>query len=235
MAQFQFIILGAGRGGTSLLTALLHQHPHIECGMELFAYDVLVQGQKQFWEKDNSQVRLQRFFKACERYAQQSPKDILGNKITTEQLRHATRVSQWNFEKLFTSFPPSLKIIFITRDARSHVPSKMKRGEKTLEEAISLWNYTAEMQFYLSIHYPNKTHTLAYEHLLEHTQASMEGICSFLDIPFHPSVLSLRSTEHLPEIYSDQKDIHSPKPIVEPQPEWLHQVKEQMQRLGYIN
>ena len=40
-SSFSLLVLGAGRSGTSLLAAMLDQHPGIEMGLELFANDTL--------------------------------------------------------------------------------------------------------------------------------------------------------------------------------------------------
>ena len=90
MTSFHFLVIGAGRGGTSLLAGLLDQHPRLEVGFEKFSVKYLMGrslrlrafGRRQRLLADRTGA----FRRACLAESQRFPGLLWGNKITTEQL-----------------------------------------------------------------------------------------------------------------------------------------------------
>jgi len=233
MAKFGFLIIGAGRGGTSLLAALLHQHPDIHCAMEAFSFDYLVNGKRRFWQKDSTKNRVAGFLKECQLEAKNCAKSLFANKITTEQILHAQRLDTQPLLQTLEQLSEDIKIIFCIRDARTQVLSKMKRGGKTLEEACLLWNKAAEIQELMMINHPKKIHTLSYENLLNDTENIMRQLCEFLQVKFDPALLELNKNNNLPPIYQEFKKIEVQISTQPQEPDWLGNVAYHLKRLGY--
>ncbi|MDQ3135260.1 MAG: hypothetical protein M3Q76_10705 [Acidobacteriota bacterium] len=89
-SSFSFLLIGAGRGGTSPLAGLLDSHSQLEIGFELFSIDYLM-GRKMPWCSRNKKERLisdrvQAFRNACLRESLKFSGKLWGNKITSEQI-----------------------------------------------------------------------------------------------------------------------------------------------------
>ena len=89
-SSFSFLLIGAGRGGTSLLAGLLDSHSQLEIGFELFSIDYLI-GRKMPWCSRNKKERLihnrvQAFRNACLQESLKFSGKLWGNKITSEQI-----------------------------------------------------------------------------------------------------------------------------------------------------
>ena len=81
--EFNFLVVGAGRGGTSLIAGLLDSHSKLEVGLELFSVDCLV-GKNIFTSGANIfNQRVNAFVVACRKKAMLYPSHFWGNKITT--------------------------------------------------------------------------------------------------------------------------------------------------------
>ena len=234
MAKFCFLVVGGGRGGTSLLAALLNQHPQITCAMEAFAWDYLVEGKRNFWQQQGAQARFQRFFKKCNTEAKKKPKALYANKITTEQILRALESSNEKLGSILMYLPIDLKIIFCVRDARTQVPSKMNRAKKTLEESCLLWNKAGDIQELLQKEKNNNLLTIKYEDLVCAPRDTMIQISEFLKIPFHSSLIELEKENNLPAIYQEKSTIEAQKTINNTDPEWLSNVSFHMRRFGYL-
>jgi len=86
-SSFSFLLIGAGRGGTSPLAGLLDSHSQLEIGFELFSIDYLM-GRKMPWCSRNKKERLisdrvQAFRNACLRESLKFSGKLWGNKITS--------------------------------------------------------------------------------------------------------------------------------------------------------
>ena len=89
-SRLRFLIVGAGRGGTSLLMGLLDAHSRLEVGLERHTVECLMGHglgvPAADIRKDLAQVRSAQFRAACDNDAAQHPTVVWGNKITTEQI-----------------------------------------------------------------------------------------------------------------------------------------------------
>lgn len=96
MSKFNFLIIGTGRSGTSLLASLLDTHPDIHVDLEIFANEYLrgkaIQDNHStlFWDRANG------FLSACENEAKYCPKNIWANKITIESIRGLNKHNLYN-------------------------------------------------------------------------------------------------------------------------------------------
>ena len=216
--SFKFLIIGAGRGGTSLLSGLLDSHPKLEVGFELFAIEYLmgksflnrIFQRKKFIIHDRTAA----FKDACIRESKKFSEKLWGNKITTEQIfgledhniaNPRERVDIIDF--FFRESMYDIKIIFILRDGRTCVRSKVKRTGQPFALACKRWNFSVQVYRYLKESHNNNI-TVKFEELLKNPRQVLENICSFLSIPFEEKVLKgTRNEKMLPEYRKDTFDL----------------------------
>lgn len=227
-----FIVLGAGRSGTSLLMAQINQHSQLACALESGAVPILSNPVKGLLRRDSPNNRMRRFAQHCDAAANKSTKAFYGNKITTEQLLlplpEQPEAAIKNFLKYFSNKP----IIFLVRDGRTCIPSKVKRGEKSLPEAIFFWKAAAVMLEYLKAHH-NKLLVLKYEDLLNAPEKLLLQVCGFLGVPWEVEMLQATNSTVLPEMYRNPKILK--EKALPPTPEaWHIQIRDKLQYLGYL-
>jgi len=192
---FRFLILGAGRGGTSLLAGLLDQHSQLEVGFEKFSIECLMgqkirsQGHQIFHE------RVKKFLILCREEASHFPDKIWGNKITTEQLYGLEDHNNANPEQkidildcFFNKYLSDIKVVFILRDGRACVMSKVSRTGISLQSACERWNFSVQVYKFLKEHH-NHSICIKFEDLLRHPIDILKSLCSFLDISYEEQML----------------------------------------------
>jgi hypothetical protein len=193
--NFGFLILGAGRGGTSLLAGLLDQHSQLEVGFEKFSIEFLM-GQKIYALR--SQIfdeRVRAFLTHCQQEAIKYPTKIWGNKITTEQLFGLEDTNIANpeakidiLDRFFNGYLSDIKIIFILRDGRTCVKSKVSRTGISLEAACERWKFSVKVYRFLKNNHHNNI-CIKFEDLLTQPSEILKSICNFLTILYEDSML----------------------------------------------
>ncbi|HEY9508230.1 MAG TPA: sulfotransferase, partial [Verrucomicrobiae bacterium] len=118
-----------------------------------------------------------------------------GNKITTEQLLALNDHNLVNpgqsidvLDLFFNHYLAGIKVIFIVRDGRTCVRSKMTRTGKSVEQACKLWGDSVGVCRFLESHH-HKNIRLRYEDLVTAPKENLEKICAFLGIEFQPEML----------------------------------------------
>ena len=220
--NFQFLVIGAGRGGTSLIAGLLDCHSSLEAGLEKFSVDCLMGKKldtsgsntfdipvKAFISAVNSLMgnrlksrgsnifdnRLKAFISACKKEAKLYPDAVWGNKITTEQIYGLEEHNSDNpdskidiLDTLFNKYLKDIKVVFILRDGRTCVNSKVQRTDQSFESACDRWKYSVEMyKFFKTRHFNNIC--IRFEDLLFYPQTTLESVCVFLEIPYQDAML----------------------------------------------
>jgi len=215
--SFKFLIIGAGRGGSSLLSGLLDSHSQLEVGFELFAIKYLMG--KSFLDRIFQRKRFiihdrtAAFKDACIRESKKFPGKLWGDKITTEQIfgledhnianpKEKVDIIDFFFRKSMYD----IKTIFILRDGRTCVRSKVKRTGQPFVLACERWNFSVQVYRYLKESHNNIT--VKFEELLKNPCQVLENICSFLSIPFEKKMLEgTRNKKMLPEYQKDTFDL----------------------------
>ena len=149
----------------------------------------------------------------CRRCAAQSAAPCWGNKITTEQVyglaehnianpADPVEVLPYFFERALAG----IKIVFILRDGRTCVRSKMNRTGQSLDTACSRWRQSVDVLRYLRESHDNNV-CVRFEDLLTDPQPALETITSFLGVAFEPGMLAgTQSRKMLPEYRSGGLD-----------------------------
>jgi hypothetical protein len=86
--SFSFMVAGAGRGGTSLLAAVLDANPHLEVHLEFGTLILYEEGATRYGP---ARDRISAWRAACESEAAGSAARRWGNKVTTEQIAGLTQ------------------------------------------------------------------------------------------------------------------------------------------------
>ena len=192
MAAFDFHLVGAGCGGTSLLAGLLDAHPELEVGFELFAYSHLMALDQTSADGQGIDLlqRVHSYLSACVQQAEHSAKPFWGNKLTTEQIaRVSSRIGEDVFKDLdvfdvfFEECCEYKPVVFILRDGRTCIASKMRRGGHGFESAALRWRYSVRMMIYLTQQHP-RAFCLKYEDLVRDPFSVLAAVCKFLSVPF---------------------------------------------------
>jgi len=212
-SNFGFLILGAGRGGTSLLAGMLDCHDRLEVGFEQFSVATLGGKELRSPKHEIFRHRVSRFLSACEREAERHGDVLWGNKITTEQVHHLEEHNLANpqarvdvLETLFNQYLKHVKVVFILRDGRACVESKVRRTGQPMAEAVWRWRYSVQCHRFFSERHANNFR-LRFEDLLGDPRRTLTGVCDFLKIPFQESMLDGARNQKMPAEYrSDALD-----------------------------
>lgn len=227
---FKFLVVGAGRSGTSLVAALLDGHPKLELGFEQDSEMLLATGEP-------STSRAMRFRNRCQELAAEFPSKQWGNKITTEQiegLENGGGSSMGVVQHFFADVMRDIVKIVVVRDGRTCVRSKLERNPQlTMEEACRRWRYSIFVHDWLVV---QRSHvvSLRYEDLLHDAKSALLPACACLGIDWDDAMLAgTNSPKLLPEYR--QQHIGLARPVVDdPLPRSMATIEVDLRRLGYI-
>jgi hypothetical protein len=193
--NFAFLVVGAGRGGTSLVAALLDAHDRLEVGFELFSEGYLMgvalaaSGPRIFDERAGA------FVQACRDEAARHPATPWGNKITTEHVAGLEDHNAANpfaridvLDRFFNECLAGVKIVFVLRDGRTCVRSKVRRTGQSVAEACARWRYSVDVWRFLATRHA-KNIRIRYEDVVREPVGTLSAVCAFLDVPFEPAML----------------------------------------------
>ena len=229
-----FLVMGAGRGGTSLLAAMLDSHPKLSVGMEMFAFDYLLAEKIDEKEKDSLIKRVSSFNRACENVAS-SLKTLWGNKITSEQVFELSKCEGAVWPNYFDYFLSKTvgknKVVFIVRDGRSCVQSKLNRTEQGYSTALKRWKYSISLLKHLQKTHGN-LHVVYYEQLVENPKRELEKLATFFNVPFAKEMLEGHKNKILPDIYKGQElKINTSQNWSQ---NWTDDMRVELTELGYL-
>lgn len=202
--NFHFLVLGPGRGGTSLLQSCLDAHSRLAVAYECAREELLGFGIPHADFTNIVQERTRLFMDKCLAEAEKSRPKLWGNKITTEQLFALTDQFALNppykdvAELFFEQTLPDAPVVFIMRDGRSCIASKVKRTRQPLILATFRWRYAAQVYRYLR-EQRGKTLGLRFEDLLANPEQELRKVCDFLGVEFEPRMLCCTHPSMPPE------------------------------------
>ncbi len=191
--RMEFLIMGAARGGTSLLTGLLDAHAELAVGFELFT--------PLFANREPGFPHMSEFLRSC--HLEAAKHDVRwGNKMTSECLSGPLlRDGGLTLECLFAELA-EVKLVHLLRDGRSVAASKMRRRGQTLQQACRDWNFAVSVyDFLLSQGHPAGVHFVRFEDLVCRPRATLEPLCRFLDVDYEDSMLAGTRSTVIPPMY----------------------------------
>lgn len=246
-------MVGAGRGGTSLLSGLLDHHPALELGFELYSNAMLaghgMDPAELARESEATRLadRVERFRAACvNRSAKRAPEGktpgrLWGNKITTEHLlglANAVAASSSEaavLDHFFRHALPEIKIIFILRDGRACVRSKVARTGQTVEDACAKWQFCAQVYQHLVKpgNAPGGLCVVRFEELLHEAEATLERVCGFLGVVYDPIMLGGTQNEKMPPEYR-RAEIDPARAEAGSEEQWQASIADSLRACGYL-
>jgi hypothetical protein len=236
---FSFLICGAGRSGTSLLLGMLDNHDKLEIGFE--KHSLCLMGSESAGSGPGLiHDRVKSFLAKCEMEAARHRGKIWGNKITTEQLaalndhNNTNRAGKVNtLDVFFNGYLPEVKVVYIMRDGRACVRSKIKRANLSVEQACDRWNYSVRVYEFLKNCHHNHI-AVRYEDLLVAPEDTLRRICAFLEIDFQPAMLEGVANLKIPAEYRrSDLDLQKLNPGEVP-PGCLERIADGLRYCGYL-
>jgi len=196
-----FLALGAGRGGTSLLGACLAGHSRIALAMELFGWNLLMGcGLSHRKPDDVLPDRVREFRAGCLKEVKRHKPLMWGNKLTTEQLFGLEDHNALNppyqdvLARFFAEAVPEFRIIFIVRDGRACVASKVRRTGQAWEQAAYRWHYAVRvMKAVQALERP--TCIVRFEELIASPETTLRKMCEYLNLEFQATMLQQTESE----------------------------------------
>lgn len=238
-SNFKFIIIGAGRGGTSLITALLDYHSKLEVLSEYSSISHLMGRELQCDDIKIFHQRTSVFMALCKAKARETPDKIWGNKITTEQIRSLEEHNIKNpdaqldiLDTFFKQYFKNHKKIFILRDGRSCVNSKVKRTGQPMRTACEKWSYSVSVYKYLQA--CDNSLSIRFEDLLFLPDATLQKVCQFLEISYEPDMLKGVANKRLMPEYQNTQLMTEKTRTIELPDEYLALIKDDLAYCNYI-
>ncbi|MEA3446047.1 MAG: sulfotransferase [Bacteroidota bacterium] len=215
-----FFIIGRARSGTTLLRTLFDAHPNVKIpieapvimqmnkkygkitewtkGLLLEFYDDLLRV-KDFnkWEIDEEKLKSELLKHEGQSNFKQLINTIYLNSPTIFRKEKIMLLGDKNpiysisIKNLFKLYPEA-KYIHLKRDHRAHIVSMQKAGLYATDiVALAFrWKYSANKLSNLKGKCPDSFFSLRYEDLVNAPEKHLQGICTFLNIPFCPEVIN---------------------------------------------
>ncbi|MGQ0445336.1 MAG: sulfotransferase family protein [Beijerinckiaceae bacterium] len=249
MGGFAFHLIGAGRGGTSLLGGLIDSHPDCEVCFEQLSTDFLMGRVPTDAETaENSTIRaskrIRNFMEACETLAAKVPDKLWGHKTTTEHIgalgSPAALDSTKNTERpvtacclnLFVSSLSRVPTIFIVRDGRTCVRSKVNRTGQPLNTAIERWKFSIRVLSTLRANH-ERLLVIKFEDLVVSPRQVLPQVCDFLNVAYKEEMLrGTNSPKMMLEYRSDGFD-HSKLEFEDNGEQWVADLRGELELAGY--
>ncbi len=188
-------------------------------------------------------ARVGSFRAACDARAAKAKRRHWGNKITTEQVLALEEHNRLNPDAprdvlgyFFGEAFADVKIIFLLRDGRTCVRSKMARAGRTAENACAAWSYSVRVYQYLSVpgNAPAGVFLARFEDLLRDTAGTLEAMCRFVGVAYEPGMLAGTASPRLIPVYR-REGIEPERAEIPAEPEpWYALIEDDLRATNYL-
>lgn len=220
MSLFRFQVIGAGRSGTTLLASLIDAHPRCVALLEKLSRQHLYDAQSAPSE------RIEAFLAACEQEASVHEGLLWGHKTTTEHTGKLGEAGSIEFVRALSATPT----IFIVRDGRTCVPSKMRRGKVSLDRAIELWKFSVWLLARFR-EAGGPLLVLKYEDLVTNAPRELAKVCAFLGVDYDDVMLSGTTNDKMQPVY--RREGFDLPAAIGPAQSWFAEIANELAELGY--
>ncbi|WP_162560191.1 sulfotransferase family protein [Methylotetracoccus oryzae] len=239
---FSFHIIGAGRSGTSLLTGLIGAHSECHVVSERFSRPNLRPKDEEAASpggldiEARARARTQRFLDACTADALRFPAKYWGHKTTTD---HVLGLLLWRGDvvdygdpiAVYVKLTKQIPTLFILRDGRTCVRSKVVRAGRAVDRAIISWKFSVNVLKRLRVA-GGPLHVIQFERLVAAPEPELQEICAFLGLSYQPGMLAGTMSEKMrPEYRREGFDLAPTK--FDANPVWVGEIAEELLYCGY--
>lgn len=236
MAGRIFQIIGAGRGGTSLLMGLFDAHPASTMVSESLAMKHLVADAPDAPAdlQGRTAMRIVMYRAACEAAALAAPTALWGHKATSEQVcaldRPRVPGGAFDAQAAFVAATRDWPVLFVTRDGRACVASKMARAGQGLEAAVANWKASIHLLERFRVG-GGPLHVIRFEDLVTRPRRTLKAACGFLGLDWDRAMLAGTGSDKMrPEYRRDGIDAGA---AVAGQPDWAGLLMPEQAMAGY--
>ena len=185
--KFNFLIIGASRGGVSNLATLLalNENLHVHHDRHLEHLVGLVPE-----TAATVDARMDGFRAACDKDAEEAS-GLVGNTVTVNHIGALTGERVDDDEGAiarFASYFHALKLIVVVRDGRTCVRSLLLRDGASIDDACRIWLFSVKVfRFFQSEHANRKI--VRFEDLISDPAQTLQDICDFLGVEYSAGML----------------------------------------------
>ncbi|GJM40943.1 MAG: sulfotransferase [Ardenticatenaceae bacterium] len=210
MVDDPILIIGCQRSGTTLLTTILAQHPKLHTHpKELQIIDILAIEFGNSLPNTQHAIELVCSQKLCP--ANVTPEKLRQAVGSTKScsLHHFIHayLQTWrgnDDRRMVLKYPgfvfrlplldqlfPKATYVHMIRDPRANVSSQLARWPNSIIwEAANLWRDAVSKAHQWRQQHPNRTAELHYEQLVEQPETTLQTLCSQLNVPYSPKLLT---------------------------------------------
>ena len=191
--------------------------------------------------------RIENFLRSCEAEAAESRTKFWGHKTVTEHIRglrslhpespfaadENCRRQAEHFDSLgcFVEATKHIPVIYILRDGRACIRSKLKRGANmSPEEAIERWKFGLRvLDAYRQA--GTKLLLLKMEDLVSMPEPTLRAVCDFIGMPYTPMMLNGTTSEIIPVAY--RRPHFDVSVLAHDNPPWTTAIEKELLACGY--
>ncbi|MES1199700.1 MAG: sulfotransferase [Pseudomonadota bacterium] len=239
-----FQIIGAGRGGTSVLTGCIDKHPRCVAVLEAYSIPLLMGRVENAHEEiaefePRVRARVEAFLNACRAAAADHPGKLWGHKSTTEQIHglnlwRGAMVDDEGFDAIghFIARTAHLPTIYIVRDGRACVESKMRRANRPLDTSIASWKFSISLLQRMRAA-PTPLLIVKMEDLVSNPEAELRRVAAFLRVDYDPVMLTGTANTKMRAEYQQPGFNQSTRMPANRNPPWIHRIAAELDYCGY--
>ncbi len=228
-----FLIIGTGRSGTSLLAGMLDYHSGLQVGFERYAVSYLKGHDLPAAKSKLLSERIGNFKRGCVRERAQSSK-YWGNKITTEQIAALEDCATWPayLDEFLAEVIGKRKVVFIIREGRSCVRSKMNRTNRSYDEVLANYKSSVRILEYFRAGGLDMLEC-RYEDLVSNPQAELQRVCSHLGVKYEATMLAGSANRKMTSDYQ-YAEIRPARENQQFPEHWIRDMKQELIKTGYL-
>jgi hypothetical protein len=219
----------------------LDAHPELSVDNEFGASQYLLgrafKGRPDLCHIDNM---IDSFFQVCRSESATNTKRFWGKKITTEQSQGLNKHNRFHSDNyidpvdhFFNVRCKGVKVIFIVRNGKNCIKSKMTRTDAGAEVSAKLWIYGVDVYRQLR-ETKRELHQVKYENLVNSPEETLMQVCQFIGVPYSGDMLAgTNNPKIIPAYRREGFDVAAANGEVLLDPEIISLIEKDMAYLGY--
>ncbi len=182
-----------------------------------------------------TEARIDAFLDACRDAEKNSERTVWGHKTTTEHvlglLSPDIAADGFSIRQAFVGRTRSIPTIFILRDGRACIKSKIRRTNQSLATAIQRWRFSVQLLTEYRAQEAN-LHVLKMEDLVRSPVGCITEVCHFLGLAYEPSMMDGTQNDKIQPAYRRDHFDLSVADFGESEP-WFEEIADDLRIAGY--